>query len=84
MPEMGTHSYRCGWDDADVEMRETARHQRVIEEGNEDDFGVVWGVLFDTGGDARTHGIAFDAERNAPLKEGWIAADINMGVAGKA
>jgi hypothetical protein len=81
MPDTAPHSYRCGWEDADIELRETARHKRVIEEGDEDDFGEAWGMLFDAGGDARTHGITFDAERTAPWKEGWIDADINMGIA---
>ena len=31
---------------------------------------------------ARTNGVPFDEGRTQPWKEGWIAADINMGLAG--
>jgi hypothetical protein len=82
MPDDATHSYRCGWEDADTELLESARHKRVLAEGREDDFGATWGVLFDAGGDARGHGIAFDETRTQPWKEGWIDVDIKMGMAG--
>jgi hypothetical protein len=36
----------------------------------------------DAGGDARTNGVRFDEGRTQPWKEGWIAADINVGLAG--
>ena len=82
MPERASQSYRCGWEDADTEMLETERHRRVLAEGKEDDFGSTWGLLFDAGADARVYGIEFDEGRTAPWKEGWIDADINLGVHG--
>ena len=60
-------------------MLETERHRQTLAEGKEDDFETTWGLLFDTGGDARVYGIAFDESRTAPWKEGWIDADINLG-----
>jgi hypothetical protein len=33
-------------------------------------------------GTPRVNGISFDEDRTEPWKEGWIAADINMGVHG--
>lgn len=77
-----THSWRCGWEDADVELLESARHQRVLADGGKDDFEETWGLLFDAGGDARVHGIEFDENRTQPWKEGWIDADINLGARG--
>ncbi len=82
MPEDASHSYRCGWEDADTEMLETERHRQALAEGKEDDFEATWGLLFDAGGDARVYGITFDESRTAPWKEGWIDADINLGVRG--
>ena len=76
------HCWRCGWEDAATEMLESARHKRILAEGLEDDYPETWGILFDAGGDARVNGIAFDEERTAPWKEGWIETDINMGVHG--
>ena len=76
------HCWRVGWEDADTEMLELARHNHAIAEGREDDFSDTWGLLFDAGGDARVNGIPFDDERTAPWKEGWIDADINLGVHG--
>jgi len=78
--EDATHSYRCGWDDGDTELLESARHKQALAEGKEDDFGKTWGLLFDAGADARTHGITFDETRTTPWKEGRIDADINLGV----
>ena len=77
--EDATHSYRCGWDDGDTELLESARHKQALAERREDYFGPTWGLLFDAGADARVHGIAFDEMRTKPWKEGWIDADINMG-----
>ncbi len=74
------HCWRVGWEDADTEMLEHVRHKKVIVEGREDDYPDTWGLLFDVGGDARMNGIAFDGERTAPWKEGWIETDINLGV----
>jgi hypothetical protein len=74
--------WRVGWEDADTELLESARHRRSIEEGREDDYSGTWGVLFDAGGAARVNGVPFDEERTAPWKEGWIEADINLGVVG--
>jgi hypothetical protein len=36
----------------------------------------------DAGGDARANGVPFDEGRTQPWKEGWISADINVGLAG--
>ncbi len=76
------HCWRCGWEDADTEMLESARHDRVLEEGREDDYASTWGLLFDAGGEARVNGIPFDDARTEPWKDGWIETDINLGVRG--
>lgn len=80
--EEAHHCWRCGWDDADTEMLELARHRKALAEGREDDYPETWGLLFDAGGDARVNGIPFDDERTAPWKKGWIETDINLGVHG--
>jgi hypothetical protein len=33
--EMAHHSRHCGWEDADTEALELARHKRVVAEGRE-------------------------------------------------
>jgi len=76
------HCWRVGWEDADTEVLELARHNQAIAEGREDDYSDTWGLLFDAGGDARVNGIPFSEERTAPWKEGWIETDINLGVHG--
>ena len=76
------HCWRVGWEDADTEVLEMARHNQAIAEGREDDYSDTLGLLFDAGGDARVNGIAFDDEHTAPWKEGLIEADINLGVHG--
>jgi hypothetical protein len=82
VPEKAHHSWQCGWEDADTEALELARHKRALAEGREDDYADTWGLLFDAGGDARSNGISFDEARTQPRKEGWIAADINVGLSG--
>jgi hypothetical protein len=42
----------------------------------------TWGLLLDAGDDARANGVPFDEGRTQPWKDGWIAADINVGLAG--
>ena len=76
------HCWRVGWEDADTEMLELARHRKALAEGGEDDYPETWGLLFDAGGDARENGIPFDDERTAPWKGGWVETDINLGVHG--
>ena len=80
--EIAHHCWRCGWEDADTEALELDRHKRVLADGGEDDYAETWGLLFDAGGDARANRIPFDEDRTQPWKEGWIAADINVGLAG--
>ena len=74
------HCWRCGWEDADTEALESARHNQALEEGREDHFESTWGHLFDSGEEARVNGLPFDEGRTEPWKEGWIAVDINLGV----
>jgi hypothetical protein len=76
-----SHSWQCGWEDANVELLASDHHEQKIADGESDDYGESWGLLFDAGGDARVNGIAFDEQRAQPWKEGWIDADINFGVA---
>jgi hypothetical protein len=76
------HCWRVGWEDADTEVLEPARHKQAIAEGGEDDYSDTWGLLFDACGDGRVNGIPFSEERTAPWKEGWIETDINLGVPG--
>ena|SRR5580692_5675235 len=76
-----SHSWQCGWEDAHLELLASDGHEQKVMEGESDDYGENWGLLFDAGGDARVNGIAFDERRTQPWKEGWIDADINHGVA---
>jgi hypothetical protein len=76
-----SHSWQCGWEDANLELVVTTHHEQKIADGESDDYGESWGLLFDAGGDARVNGIAFDERRTQPWKEGWIDADINFGMA---
>jgi len=78
------HCWRAGWENAGTEVLELARHKKALADGGEDDYTDTWSLLFDAGGDARVNGIPFDDERTSPWKEGWIEADINVGVHGMA
>jgi hypothetical protein len=80
--EEAHHCGRVGWEDADTELLESARHSRTIADGREDEYADTWGQLFDAGGDARANGIPFDEERTSPWKEGWIETDVNLGACG--
>ena len=51
--EAAHHCWRCGWEDADTEALESARHKKALLEGRPDRFEDTWGNLFDTGEDAR-------------------------------
>jgi hypothetical protein len=53
----------------------------VDADGESDDYGESWGLLFDAGRDTRVNGIAFDERRTQPWKEGWIDTDIDFGMA---
>jgi hypothetical protein len=75
------HAWQCGWEDADTDLQESARHRRVLAQGGTDDYEESWWTLFDAGGDARVNGIEFDESRTDPWKEGWIDADIKLGTA---
>ena len=76
------HCWRCGWEDADTESLELDRHKRVLADGREDDYAETWALLFDASCDARANAVPFDEARTQPWKEGRIAADINVGLAG--
>jgi hypothetical protein len=78
--EAAHHCWRCGWEDADTEALESARHKKVLAEGGEDRFEDTWGNLFDSGEEARANGVPFEAERTEPWKKGWIASDISLGM----
>ena len=75
------HSWQCGWEDANFELLVSDHHEQELADGNSDDYGESWWLLFDAGGDARVNCIAFDERRTQPWKEGWIDADINFGMA---
>ncbi len=81
-PENNDHCWRVGWEDGDTEMLELARHNHGIAEGREDDLSDMWGLLFDSGGDAGVNGIPFTEERTAPGVGLNRRADINLGVRG--
>jgi hypothetical protein len=72
------YRWRVGWDDADTELLESVRHQKVLAEGGEEAFAATWGVLCDAGGDARENGVPLDRARTQPWKEGWIDADMKL------
>jgi len=57
-----------GWEDADTELSESARRNRIIAEGGEEEFTETWGTLYDIGGDARVNGIPFDEHRTNDLR----------------
>jgi hypothetical protein len=80
--EGATVAWRSGWDDADTDRLESARHRKVVDEGLEDSYEATWGVLFDAGREARLHGIGFDEGRTQPWQAGWVKTDISVGVAG--
>src|SRR6266852_4223857 len=63
-----THCWRVGWEDADTELSESARRNRIIAEGGEEEFTETWGTLYDIGGDARVNGIPFDEHRTNDLR----------------
>ena len=50
--EAAHHCWRTGWEGADTELLESARHNRILAEGREDDYADTWGLLFDAGGAA--------------------------------
>jgi hypothetical protein len=72
--------WRCGWEDAHIELLAAEQHRQRIAKGEVDDYEETWSLLFDAGGDARVNGIPFDEKRTQPWKEGWVDADINFGV----
>ena len=74
--------WRCGWEDADTEVLEAARHRRVLADQGEDQYSSTRGLLLDAGRSARANGISFDEGWTKPWKEGWIDADIDLGLAG--
>ena len=78
--ETAHHCWRCGWEDADTEALESARHKQASAEGREYQFEDTWGNLFDSGEEARANGVPFEEERTEPWKEGWIAVDIKLGM----
>ena len=78
--EAAHHCWRCGWEDADTEALESARHKKALAEGREDHFKDTWGNLFDSGEEARVNGIPFDPDRTEPWKEGWVVVDIRLGM----
>lgn len=77
--EVAHPAWRSGWNDADTELLEQARHRRFHEEGREDDFPGTRRLLFDAGRLARENGVSFDEARTQPWKEGWVASDIGIG-----
>lgn len=72
-------SWRAGWEDADTELLEEARHRRCLAEGREDSFLGTRRLLYDAGYAARENGVFFAECRTEPWKAGWIAADILIG-----
>ena len=82
-PESAPHAWLCGWEDADADLAESVRQRQTLAAGGKDDHSEVWGLLFDAGGDARVNGIAFAAGRTDAWKEGWIDADIKLGILGR-
>jgi hypothetical protein len=77
-----THCWRVGWEDANTELSESARQNRLIAEGRGGEFTETWFTLYDIGGDARVNGIRFDEHRTEPWKLGWIDVDIKLGTIG--
>jgi hypothetical protein len=45
--EEAHHCWRTGWEDADTELLESARHSRILAEGREDEYPDTWGLLFE-------------------------------------
>ena len=76
---LASHSWQCGWDEADTEALESARHMLALAQDGADAYPETWNLLFEGGGNARINGIAFEEGMTQPWKEGWIAADIDLG-----
>ncbi|MBB5059383.1 hypothetical protein HDF16_004106 [Granulicella aggregans] len=74
-----SHSWQCGWNDANVEALESARHMRSqMEDGGYANIE-TWDLLFEAGNNARINGIVFEEGLTEYWKKGWIAADISLG-----
>jgi hypothetical protein len=79
-----THCSCVGWEDANTELSESARQNRLVAEGREGELTETWFTLYDIGGDGRLNGIPFDEHRTEPWKLGWIDVDIKLGtIAGR-
>jgi hypothetical protein len=77
-----TQCWRVGRSDANTELSESSRLNRVIAEGGEEEFTETWGTLYDIGDDARVNGIPFDEHRTEPWKLGRIDVDLKLGAIG--
>lgn len=51
--EIAHPCWGIGWKDADTEAIESTRHKHALAEGMEDHFEDTWGILFDSGEEAR-------------------------------
>ena len=51
LPKNQLHSWQCGWEDAHLELLASDRHEQKLVDGESDDYGENWGLLFHAGGD---------------------------------
>ena len=79
MAEDAHPSRFAGWEDADTELLEEARHRQWVAEGKEDGYLGTRRLLYDAGHTARENGLPFDDARTEPWKAGWVAAYILIG-----
>ena len=79
MAENAHTSWRAGWEDADTELIEEARHRQWLAEGRKDGYLGTRRLLYDAGHSARENGVLFDEGRTEPWKAGWVAAEILIG-----
>ncbi len=79
MVEDAHPSRRAGWEDADTELLEEARHRRWVQEGREDGYLGTRRLLYEAGHTARVNGVLFEEGRTEPWMAGWVAADILIG-----
>jgi hypothetical protein len=64
------HCWRVGWEDADTEMLELARHRKALAEGKEDDYADTWGPPIRRWRRCASERHPFDDDRTAPWKKG--------------
>ncbi len=78
-PILASHSWQCGWNDANTEALVSARHMpSQMQDGGYANIE-TWDLLFEAGNNARINGIVFEEGFTEHWKKSGIAADISLG-----